>query len=339
MNKKDITLEIIADFAENFEEFNDSKSSFNDHMYKSEINDILNAIRKAGYTCNYYGGVEKLFASYSVKESIQNKYFINLSDGLSQSYSRLQVPIICEMLGVKYSGSSPFAVALMNNKHYSKLAVQEIGIDCPKGILITSKEDIKDINKSLKYPVIIKPNTGGSSDGINKNSIQYDIIGFENKVEEILNKGYEVLVEEYIPGYEVTTLIIGNKNDIRINETIVYEFGNKLIHEDDVMDANLKANNLRKSYYANDIFTNQFCNIIKSTSEKIFVHFNACDIARIDYRITPNRKIKFIEINSQPSINKQSEGGIICKKLNISFNKLYSEYIQSFLSRMNINHD
>lgn len=339
MNMKDTTLEIIADFAENFEEFSDSKNSFNDHMYKSEINDILNAIRKAGYKCNYYGGVEKLIESYSVKESIKNKYFINLSDGLSQSYSRLQVPILCELIGVKYSGSSPFSVALMNNKHYSKLAVQEIGIDCPKGILITNKDDIKDISKFLNFPIIIKPNTGGSSDGIDKNSVQYDINGFENKSKEILNKGYEVLVEEYIPGYEVTTLIIGNKNDIRINETIVYEFGNKLIHEDDVMDANLKANNLRKAYYASDIFTNDFCNIIKSTSEKIFIHLNACDIARIDYRITPNHEIKFIEINSQPSINKESEGGFICEKLNISFDELYSEYIQTFLNRININHD
>lgn len=332
-------INIIADFAENFNEFENSKESFNDHMYESEIIYIKDAICKLGHECNIFGGIDRLIEAYYKRETYENSLFLNLSDGLYQNYSRLQAPILCDLLNLKYSGSRPFSVALMNNKHYSKLAVKEIDILTPKGILISNTDDLTGI-ETLTPPIIIKPNTGGSSDGITQDSVRFNKLEAINKAKKLLLKGYEVIAEEYIAGYEVTTLIIGNKNDFRFNETVVYEFSGKLIHKKEVLDANSKANNERKGLMASDVFAPNLCNKIAETSEKIFTHIDAKDIARIDYRVTEKGDIYFIEINSQPGINKFSEGGYICKHKNITFSDLYNEYIDSCLTRYGlINHD
>lgn len=332
-------IKIIADYAENFNEFENSRASFNDHMYESEIIYIKDAICKLGYECTVFGGIDRLIDAYSKKETFKNTLFLNFSDGLSQNYSRLQAPILCELLNVKYSGSRPFSVALMNNKHYSKLAVKEIGVFIPNGVLITNIEELNGIH-ALTVPIIVKPNTGGSSDGITQDCVKFNALDAVNKAKELLLKGYEVIAEEYIVGYEVTTLIIGNKNDFRLNETVVYEFSGNLIHKKDVLDAHSKANNDRKGIMACNLFSPELCKKIEKISERIFFHLDAVDMARIDYRITEKGDVYFIEINSQPGINKFSEGGYICKHKNITFSDLYNEYINTCLTRYGlINHD
>lgn len=334
--EKEMKFKIIADYAENFDEFENSKDSYNDHMYAEEIEQINDAIRRMGYDCSIFGGVEKLLDSAIDKEKLQEYYFLNFSDGLTQEYSRLQVPVLCELLNLKYSGSTPFPVALMNNKHYSKLAVEEIRVLVPKGVLIETSADLCYI-KQLNFPVILKPNTGGSSDGITQDCIKHNVTDAIDKANELLKKGYEIIAEEYIAGYEATTLIIGNKNDIKLNETIVYEFGNKLYHDSDLLDANYKANNNRKGYPATQIFDQDFCDKISNVSIKIYNHLKVNDMARIDYRITRSGEIYFIEINSQPGINIHSEGGYICKFKGISFGELYHRYIQTFIKRIDTN--
>lgn len=337
--EKERKFKIIADYAENFKKIeNSNKASFNDHMYAEEIQQINNAICQMGYNCSIFGGVETLLAAANKKDILQEYYFLNFSDGLTQSYSRLQAPVLCEILNLKYSGSSPFSVALMNNKHYSKMAVEELHIMVPKGILIECSTDLSYINE-LRFPIILKPNTGGSSEGITQDCIKYSNQEAIFKAQELLKRGYEIIAEEYVAGYEATTLIIGNKDDIKINETIVYEFDNKLYHDSDVLDANYKANNNRIGYPAYQIFSLDLCNKIREISIKIFNHFQVNEIARIDYRITKDGEIYFIEINSQPGINKGSEGGYICKFQGISFGELYNKYIQTFLKRIEINRD
>ena len=58
--RKEMRFKIIADYAENFDEFENSKDSYNDHMYAEEIEQINKAICQMGYDCSIFGGVEKL---------------------------------------------------------------------------------------------------------------------------------------------------------------------------------------------------------------------------------------------------------------------------------------
>ena len=66
----------------------------------------------------------------------------------------------------------------------------------------------KIINKKIKFPIVIKPISEGSSLGVYicKNKTQF------NKNYNKLKKEYDrILVEEYIPGKEIQVAVMGNK--------------------------------------------------------------------------------------------------------------------------------
>ena len=132
-------ISIISDFRESFPtKDTNGKTIFNDHPRKQSIEAVCHSLKNKGYDCSIFGGVPELTTAFANNEPIdKNAIYVNMSDGMTQPYSRVQIPILCDMLGIKYSGSGPFEVALMTNKHYTKLAVQEKGILCPQGMLIT----------------------------------------------------------------------------------------------------------------------------------------------------------------------------------------------------------
>lgn len=329
-------IKIICDFREDFENLSTGNTIFNDHPTRNSIEEICKILNTGGYTCEIFGGVNQLIDAYIQKKSFTDCIFINMSDGLTQPYSRIQVPMLCEMLNVHYSGSPTFTVALMNNKHYSKLSVKEININIPEGILInrlTNKNiSLHDIELP-NYPLIVKPNTEGSSLGISDTSVCHNIQQLETALKK-LNNFTEIVIEEYIPGYEITNLIIGNPNDYRFNEVILTSINDKIYFSQEVFGLKEKSQKLRKQYTASDFIAASMCQKIQQTSQQIFEHMGARDIARIDYRVTEKGELYFLEINSVPRVSSTSECAIICKKYNISFKDILFEYMDTIDKRI-----
>ncbi|ANY69997.1 hypothetical protein BBD42_28470 [Paenibacillus sp. BIHB 4019] len=328
-------IELVCDFRESFpSKFVDCVEVFNDHPKKDSVLEILDAINEIGYPCNIFGGVPELLKASQNNNRYEDKIFINLSDGLNQSYSRVQVPMLCEILKVKYSGSPPFVAALMNNKHYSKLALNDLNVLIPAGLLINKHTQLKtELFNRLKFPIIVKPNTEGSSLGITLKSVCDTIEEAHLQIENLLAEFEEILIEEYIAGYDVTNLVIGNKDDIKLNEVIVIQTHQGLINYREVFGIYEKANKLSTRLIGEEVFSSEQITKIQLTSEKIAAHIGARDICRIDYRVTNSGDIYFLEINSVPRISTSSEVGFICSKRNISFKDVLQYYIESVLSR------
>ena len=333
-------IKIICDFREDFKNLGDKNTFFNDHPTRRSVEEICNMLCAIGYQCEIFGGVNQLIDAYIKKSEFPNTVFINMSDGLTQSYSRIQVPMLCEMLNVNYSGSPIFAVALMNNKYYAKLAVQEINVNAPQGILVNNfnKEYILTHKQLLpNFPLIVKPNTEGSSIGISQASVCNSLNELDNALSE-LSAYSELLIEEYIIGYEVTNLIIGNHNDYRFNEVILTSIQDKIILTKEVLGLREKSQKLREQFPASQYLDSDLCTKIRNESIRIFEHIGAQDIARIDYRVTTAGKIYFLEINSVPRVSSTSECAIICKKNNILFQDVLSEYVDTIIKRIS-NHE
>lgn len=217
------------------------------------------------------------------------------------------------------------------------MAVHNIGIKVPNGVVVLKNEDV--CLDTLQYPLIVKPNTDGSSIGITQSSVVYNEKTAFEQIQRLFSDYEEVIVEEYIKGYELTNLIVGNKQNICINEIIIYEMDYKLIQDKLVQDSFIKANDLRTSYLGEEILKPDLVKQIKETSEKIFFHIGARDVARIDYRVTEKGDIFFLEINSAPRISSTSDVGVICQKTNITFTQFIKKYLLSVLQRLNLNHD
>ena len=72
-------------------------------------------------------------------------------------------------------------------------------------MLLFTEKDVNTVTLDvLNYPVIVKPNSEGSSLGIDEDSYCNSEILAKDKALDLLKIFSPILIEEYIPGFEVT---------------------------------------------------------------------------------------------------------------------------------------
>lgn len=328
-------LYIVCDYRENLTNYiTDANDIYNDHPSKKNIDDIMNAISSLGYACEYFGGIPELIHAVDYHKKYYDCYFLNLTDGLDQNYSRVQAPVLLDILNVPYSGSDVFASVLMNNKHYCKQALSGNNINMPNSCIVNSIIPLNQNRlKNWSYPIFVKPNCEGSSLGITKGNVCHNYKEVKNKVYELLGIFKEVIIEEYVEGIDVTNYLIGNKETYYINDVIVAELLDQSPYA--VYGLEEKHNKLRNLYYNEEKLPHETVKKIQLQSIKIANLIGVKDICRIDYRLdTRNQNFSFIEINSAPRFSTTSEIGFIAQKRNCPFSKIVEFYLKTFIDRI-----
>jgi len=108
---------------------------------------------------------------------------------------------VLEKYGVELIGASREAIRMAEDRELFRVAMQEIGLECPKAEVARSFEQAVEIQAKVGYPTIIRPSftLGGSGGGIAYNREEF---------EEIVKRGldlspvHEVLVEESVLGWK-----------------------------------------------------------------------------------------------------------------------------------------
>ena len=114
---------------------------------------------------------------------------------------------ILERRGLVYCGSGPEACALAMNKAAAKQRFQELGLPTPL-YEVARQDTIRQAVAAWSMPVVVKPVQEGSSLDC---SIQHEAAALRSTVEALCDKHGECLVEEYIPGKELTVSILGEQ--------------------------------------------------------------------------------------------------------------------------------
>lgn len=116
---------------------------------------------------------------------------------------------VLETMDIPYSGCGPLTSAICMDKDMSKKILKSAGINTAKWICVKSIKQI-DYDKldKIGYPVVVKPNSGGSSVATN---IVKEKEGIENAVKLALDYDTEVIIEKYIQGDEITCCMLKGK--------------------------------------------------------------------------------------------------------------------------------
>lgn len=327
---------IISDFRESFANYAPElqQPPYNDHPSKRNIDDIITAIISLGYDCEYFGGIPELIDAVHNNLSFENSIFLNFTDGMYQNYSRVQAPVLLDILNTAYSGSDVFSSVLMNNKHFCKQALLGNNILMPESFIVNKVIPLENYNlSSLEYPLFVKPNCEGSSLGISSKSVCHTIEDTIICVKELQKKFDEIIVEKYIPGIDITNYLIGNGNHYYINDIIMSQLFDKSPFA--VYGAKEKHNKLRTLFYNEEKIPVKTLQDIRQQSIKIAKIIGVKDICRIDYRYNPQtEKFYFIEINSAPRFSITSEIGLIAEKRNLTFADMTNYYINAVNNRI-----
>ncbi|MDG6220044.1 MAG: KamA family radical SAM protein [Candidatus Thermoplasmatota archaeon] len=183
------------------------------HDKYSEFDDIttIDAVRKGIESGGH--SVVLLEADQEFPEKVRRAnvdFVFNMAEGLSGESRESHVPAILEMFGIPYSGSGVLTQSITLNKNRTKEILRCHNIPTPGYQLFTGLNHKKE--NCITFPAIVKPNSEGSSKGIDNGSLVEDEESLKKKVKHLLkNYSQDALVEEYCPGREFTLSIIGNE--------------------------------------------------------------------------------------------------------------------------------
>lgn len=246
--------------------------------------------------------------------------------GVASQNSKALIPAICEANNIKYIGADSYTQMICNDKYLSKKYAQIWGIESTPGCLIhdiNSTFQLESIKK-LRFPVIIKPNYGGGSNGITTDNIKYTFEDAQSFVKELYKfQKLPILVEEYLPGYELELIIFGNKKEIKLCREVQIEINGKQCFDSEVWGLETKKVDDSTVEWRNS-------NFISSTDmdkfKALFWSFDKAEIMRIDCRIVNGKPI-MIELS--PDCYLGEDGGIAYAFAQNGIN--YSEMLQHII--------
>ncbi|MBI3791942.1 MAG: D-alanine--D-alanine ligase [Gemmatimonadetes bacterium] len=149
----------------------------------------------------------------------------NIAEGLHGPNRESHIPAICEFLGVPYTASDPFTLALCLDKARTKEALSARGVRTAPWVLVQDPDDLARAERALPFPVFAKPVHEGSSKGITERSLCRTPVELHETGRFLLERYRQpVLVERYLAGEEFTAAVLGNGRDARVLPVIRMNF-------------------------------------------------------------------------------------------------------------------
>ena len=226
----------------------------------------------------------------------------NIAEGRNGRGREAEAPALLNLLGIPFTGSDETTLCIALDKALCKKLLSAYHIRSPRSRVFTADRNIR--LSGLRLPVIIKPNAEGSSKGIPDACVASDEAEFRGLVQrELRLYGGPVLVEEYISGREFTVGLLGNGGTLRVFPPMeiifrkntsgnyrIYSYGVKQNYKEFVRyecPAKLEAKTEQK---------------LVRTARRIYEALGCRDFARVDFRLTEDGRLYFIEINPLPGL-------------------------------------
>ncbi|MGC4113565.1 MAG: ATP-grasp domain-containing protein [Myxococcales bacterium] len=265
-------------------------------------------------------------------ETCNVDFVFNLAEGLRGRNRESVVPALCEHLDLEYTGSDAATLSMALDKDLAKKIVRAAGVLAPASMLMTTgKESLGD----LKYPLIVKPVAEGSSKGVLPKSVAEDEKTLRRLGKEMADRyGQPALVEEYIKGREFTVGLLGEGRGFvmppmevvftnKKEKLPVYSFEHKL-------DWNRAVR-----YEAPAKLPPALSKAMMKTAQDAFEALGCRDVARIDFRMTEDGRIYFIEANPLPGLTPGwSDLVLSAKGIKMEYRALIGEIMKGAIRRL-----
>lgn len=225
----------------------------------------------------------------------------NVEDGVLQGYLKT--------IGIPFAGSGVMPSAVGQDKVIQKQVFECTNLPITKyhwfydcDYKQDSDEVIKEIEKKLKYPMIVKPATLGSSVGISSVEDKKDL---KKAIEDAIQYDTKVVVEEKVENLvEVNISVLGNYENCKLSEIEEVITDNALLTYEDKYTGGKKGSS-KGMASASRIIPAKIDKKLKETVEdvatKAYKAMGLSGVSRIDFLIDKEKKTVYInEVNTCP---------------------------------------
>ncbi|MBI5371737.1 MAG: D-alanine--D-alanine ligase [Sphingobacteriales bacterium] len=229
-----------------------------------------------------------------------------------------------DTLKIPYTGCDAASSAITFNKRYGTAVAAASGIPVAKSLLLIKDlfGSAAEVISTLRFPVFVKPNNGGSSIGMSKVN-EPSPEELDKAIEKAFREDSQVLVEEMVQGREFTVGVFRSKGNI-----IVLPLTEVRAHADKAF-FDFEAKYQGKSTETTPAEVDEaVADKIREMARKVYAVFNCRGVVRIDfiYHEAEGRPY-MLEVNTIPG---QSEASIIPQQVRTmgwSLKEFYSKLL------------
>ena len=227
---------------------------------------------------------------YRAYQKLNSTYVEGLLKVIGED-GRIQATL--DLLGVPYTGAGYLSSAIAMDKDLTKRLVSEYVITPQWRTVRYTEGDIARLVSETKLPCVVKPVANGSSVGV---SIAHTGAELKKALEECLQFGAQVVLEQYISGREIQVGIIAGKALPSIEiipKTGFYDYANKYQAG--------AAEEICPSPIPEDWEMR-----VRTATETVYRLIGLSVYSRADFIVTPDGTPYFLEINTLPGMTKTS---------------------------------
>ena len=277
--------------------------------------------RRSGKGC--FNALQRLGYKNSVIVEVDKNIAQKLKDGnFDYAYNALHgkygedgcIQGILEILQIPYTGCGVMSSAVCMHKEYTKRMLStNPEIPMAKSAFVRKGENLEEKNENLKFPVITKPVSEGSSFGMTKVNSRQEL---QSAYDEATKYNDDVLIEEFINGVFVTVGVLEQEGKNFATEILEirpktewYDYEAKYTPgmSEFILPANLSVELTEKT---------------KKIAVKAHETAGCRGVSRVDFMISDDGIPYVIEINTSPGMTDTSDLPAQCKVMGINYDNL-----------------
>jgi D-alanine-D-alanine ligase len=294
---------------------------------------VLQALRKQHASVTVVPFDPRITPTIETLRALKPRLVFNLTEWIDGD-RRLDAAIagMLEMMRLPFTGADATGMQLARDKALAKRIVADLGIAvAPHAIVNGAAPD----TEGLAFPAIVKPQFGDASDAISNAALVRSRAQLLRRVSEIRRHTDEPLMcEAFVAGRDLFVALLGNEPEVMPALELVV--GRRAAGAPRLATFKVKHDaEYRRRWAIRYRPARLACEVeekIRDASRRIFHALKLRDYARIDYRLTPEGTLVFLEANPNPDLARHTFGRDVCFA-GVPYPKLISSIVESALSR------
>ena len=229
---------------------------------------------------------------------------------------------LLELIGAPIIGCGALSSALCMDKDRSHKLAALAGVRVPRGHLFRRGDDAGEIAReaeALGYPLFVKPVRSGSSFGVSRVAAPEHLAA---AAEEAFRHDREILLEEAVPGFEVSCAILGS-TALTVGAVAEFQVEGGFI---DYGEKYADGGTLR--IYCPARIPPEKATEIQETAKRIYRCLDCRVFARVDLFLTPWGELVFNEVNTIPGCTPHSCYPGMMQAIGLDFQTLVSRLVE-----------
>lgn len=295
---------------------------------QTTIEAVIQALREGGHTVQ---GIEADDNALQRLTQDRPELVFNIAEGLFGDFRESYIPMLCERIGLPYTGSDPLTLAICLNKARTKEILSFHGI--PTAAFKVFYPGAPIVMPDFHFPAIVKPIAEGSSKGIFDNSVVADAATAQLRIQEKLATYQQaVMLEKFLSGDEFTVAVWGNGAAVEVLPIVAINYQELPEGAHPIFSYEAKwiwdtSESPLEIFQCPAQITPQRRQEIETIVRNTYSVLGIRDWCRIDVRYDEFQKPQILELNPLPGILPRPEDNSCFPKAAFTAGYTYSELL------------